>query len=498
MSIFFFSVLFMSNAHSQSADSLIAKKADFILEVSSNINFPQTASQANYKIGVLGRGKDVKLLCEMLLQQYANLDKGNVTLEVFQFKKVKSIVPVDLMYVTSESKIRISELNTKLGSNPYVIVTESFPFGTSLLNFAMDDNGELFFELQDQAYISRGARIKKAFLNSSKRAISEEEWTLRMKGAVKVIDAQDVIITSQDKELVVQDGKINNQKSILIILLTSLLIICLFGVIALRMMRQKNNALTELAEKSRSIVNNVNYAKNIQDALLPDIGLLNSFSEESFIWYQPKEIVSGDFYWIEEVNSKVYFAVADCTGHGVPGAFMSVLCINALTKAVKEFKAAEPAKVLDEAVTILAQYFEKSKHSLEEGMDLALCCYSKKTNVFDYSGANNPLYHISNGKLTIIRPDKQPVGKHIQRKKYTNHTIQLSKGDSIYLFSDGIIDQFGGPDDKKYGSRRFQKAILKNNTLNMAIQKEELVGEFNAWMEGQQQLDDICMLGIKF
>lgn len=493
-----FGILCMSNIYGQTPDSIISKKADFILEVSTSINFPETTEKANYRIGILGKGKEVKILCELIESNYAELDKGNVSLEVLQFKKTKTIVPVDLMYVTSESKIRISELNTKLGTDPYVIVTENFPFGTSLLNFAMDDKGDLFFELQDQAFISRGARIEKTFLNSSKRAISEEEWSLRLQGAVKMIEAQEVIIDVQDKELVVQDGKISNQRSILTILLLSLIIISTLSILAIRMMRQKNKVLLELAEKNKSIINNVNYARNIQDALLPDISLLSSFSQDNFLWYQPKEIVSGDFHWIEEIEDKAYFAVADCTGHGVPGAFLSVMCINALTKAVKELKVKQPALVLDETVNILAEYFEKSNNLLKEGMDVALCCYNKKTELLEYSGANNALYHVSNGKLTVIKPDKQPIGRHFQRKKYTNHTVPISKGDCIYMFTDGVIDQFGGPDDKKFGSRRFQQILLKNRALNLSEQKEELVSEFTIWMDEQEQLDDICMLALKF
>lgn len=482
----------------QENDLLIKNKADFIVDVASKITYPIDTSKKVYRIGILGRGPDVVDLSVELESRCPNLVIQNKVVEIYRFKKPKSITPVDLLHVSSESKIRISELNSRLGENPYIIVTENFPFGTSLLNYAKSDSGGIVFELQDEAYLDRGASIDKSLLTAPNRAISEEEWNLRLIGAVERIAEQEETIVEQGKELVEKEEVIQEQRTVLIVTISALLIILGLSFIIIRVSVLKNKANKELAQKSKSLISNINYAKYIQDALLPDLEKLNKIGSESFVWNAPKEILSGDFYWVEEVEDRIYFSVADCTGHGVPGAFLSVMCINALTRAVKELKIEKPAQILDETVEILKSHFGVGDKSIYEGMDLALCCYHTQTKKLEYAGANNPLYLISDDKLQIFKPDRQPVGKYIDRKPYSNHSVTVAPGDCIYLFTDGIIDQFGGDDDKKMGSPKLKKELISLHQYKMKEQKKQLESAFNSWKGKQSQLDDVCVMGIKF
>jgi len=229
--------------------------------------------------------------------------------------------------------------------------------------------------------------------------------------------------------------------------------------------------------------------------------------------YLPKDIVAGDFYWIESVssfvkankNSAIYFAAADCTGHGVPGAMVSVVCSNALSKALLEENTSETGKILDKTRDLVIQQFAKSEEDVKDGMDIALCCLKLSENselsesyaTLQYSGANNPLWIIRNNELIEIKPDKQPIGKTDNPLPFSTHDIELQKGDSIYIFSDGYHDQFGGEAGKKFKTANLKKLLLSIQNKNMNNQKEALMNHFNEWKGDLEQLDDVCFIGIK-
>ncbi|MFB6306124.1 MAG: PP2C family protein-serine/threonine phosphatase [Flavobacteriales bacterium] len=275
----------------------------------------------------------------------------------------------------------------------------------------------------------------------------------------------------------------------------------------------------QIQEKNEEIEASLYYAKRIQNATLPpQENLLGNF-KDSFILFKPKDIVSGDFYWVEVsdigVDSKnhesqyqspkptIYFAAADCTGHGVPGAMVSVMCSHALTKAVKEEQIKEPAKILDKSVELLGKQMTKSDEGIKDGMDLGLCRVDmnegkpNEKGQLQYAGANNPLYMIRNNEIHEIKADKQGVGKQEDIQPFTNHVIDLQKGDQFYVFSDGYPDQFGGPKGKKFKYKPFKKLLLENCNKSMKEQKQILEENLNNWMEGYEQVDDICVIGIK-
>ncbi len=274
---------------------------------------------------------------------------------------------------------------------------------------------------------------------------------------------------------------------------------------ALKLLEQKVTERTvelvaqkELVEKkNKAILDSLNYARHIQAGILPSSALLDELLGENFVLYKPKSIVAGDFYWLEQVGDKVFFAVADCTGHGVPGALVSVMCSNILTRLVKEFKLSQPAEILDNAVVLLENYFEKSDHEVKDGMDLALCCYQSSTGILEYAGANNPLYLVRSNTLEEYKADRQPIGKYRKRKTFTNHSIQLQKADCLYMSSDGYADQFGGPDGAKFRYNRFKELLINSHNLKMIEQKGILDKTIEDWKAGCEQIDDICVMGLR-
>ena len=271
-----------------------------------------------------------------------------------------------------------------------------------------------------------------------------------------------------------------------------------------------------IEEKNREITDSITYAKRIQEAILPPLRLVKERIENSFILYKPKDIVAGDFYWMEPADDWTIFAAADCTGHGVPGAMVSVVCSNALNRAVREFELSEPAKILDKTLELVIERFEKSEEEVKDGMDIALCSYNSKTKELQYAGANNALWIVTqrsiaefgeeaeNRKLAAdgwnlyeIKADKQPIGKYHDPKPYSNHSLQLQEGDSIYIFSDGYADQFGGPKGKKLKYKPYKELILSSQDKSMDEQKELFNNQFEEWMGDFEQVDDVCMIGMK-
>src|SRR5690606_12689861 len=234
----------------------------------------------------------------------------------------------------------------------------------------------------------------------------------------------------------------------------------------------------ELKLKNKEITDSIVYAKRIQAAILPPQKIVKQYLNQSFILYKPKDIVAGDFYWMENTGDTVLFAAADCTGHGVPGAMVSVICNNGLNRSVREHGLTDPGKILDKTREIVIQEFEKSEDDVKDGMDIALCSLrldveGLKLNkpetiaLLQYAGANNPLWIIrnlepqtSNFELIEIKPNKQPIGKYDNLEPYTTHTVELQKNDTIYIFSDGFADQFGGENGKKLKAANFKKLLL--------------------------------------
>jgi phosphoserine phosphatase RsbU/P len=266
----------------------------------------------------------------------------------------------------------------------------------------------------------------------------------------------------------------------------------------------------ELQEINNEIFDSINYAKRIQNALIPPKEVFQKILPESFIIFKPKDIVSGDFYWISELtttkkneaeNEKlVVYSVADCTGHGVPGAFMSLIGLKIFNQSVKQQGVNSPAQALDYLNTEV--YKTVNMHSdddnvIRDGMDVSLCSINFKTLMLSFAGAKNPVYIVRNKVLHEIKGDKQPIGSYESHTPFENHQYQLQKGDMVYTFSDGFADQFGGPKGKKLKYKPFKKMLIENSDKSMNEQEDQLNKLFTNWMGDIEQLDDVCVIGVK-
>jgi serine phosphatase RsbU (regulator of sigma subunit) len=273
----------------------------------------------------------------------------------------------------------------------------------------------------------------------------------------------------------------------------------------------------ELEEKSKEIIDSITYAKRIQDAYLPERMLFNTLFENAFLLFKPKDIVSGDFYWYTSLNSDTpsrLFAAADCTGHGVPGAIMSVICCNALNEVVTKKNIHQPNLILNEVRNIVIKAFkQQGEVTQKDGMDISLVRLIQTGNktTLQYAGANNPLWIIRKGKLNIvsensyatdthylieIKADKQPIGNYEKMTPFTLHEIDLQEGDALYSFTDGFADQFGGSFGKKLKSKSLKELLLSIQQHSMNEQLVLIDKAYKDWKREYEQIDDVCMIGV--
>ncbi len=254
----------------------------------------------------------------------------------------------------------------------------------------------------------------------------------------------------------------------------------------------------ELEKKNKDITDSIRYAKRIQNAILPPVDLF----PDTFVLFRPKDIVSGDFFWMNTLGSKRFIAAVDCTGHGVPGAFMSFIGYNSLNKIVNERQITEAAAILDQLNEEVYKtlHVQSKDRDVKDGMDLALLVYDSETRELQYAGANNPLYLIRRGELVEYKADRFAIGilSVDSGKKFTNHVLKIEEGDVSYIFSDGYADQFGGPMGKKFKSRQLKELLLKVHGLAPAEQKQILEKTILAWMGHEEQVDDILVIGTRY
>lgn len=260
----------------------------------------------------------------------------------------------------------------------------------------------------------------------------------------------------------------------------------------------------EIEHKNNEILDSIKYAKNIQEALLPSLEETEKALNDCFILYLPKDIVSGDFFWHSEHNNKQFIAAADCTGHGVPGAFMSIVGNNLLHEIINQRDISNPGEILLELHkgVKIALNQNHAENERRDGMDIALCAINKNTNSLEFSGANRPLWIFRKDKgyeLEIIKPNKFPIGglEFEEKREYASHHISFSKGDTLYIFSDGFADQFGGPKGKKFMLSNMQKLLRDNIENPLEVQKEKITEAFKSWKDSLEQIDDVLVIGIK-
>jgi len=378
-----------------------------------------------------------------------------------------------------------------------------------------------------------------------KQIVNQNDLIVKQKEEVK---KQNLIITDKEKEINNRNGQIAEQDSLIssqkVIMFEQLKaiekqrLLLYFAIIALLLvsglvyyiyrgyrikkeanikLEEKNRLISaqkdeiqkqkELAENQRDLIayqkkhitDSIHYAKRIQTALIPSLELFSD-EIEHFVLYKPRDIVSGDFYWVAKMDGKQVVIAADCTGHGVPGAFMSMLGVSLLNEIILNKKIVQPDQVLnilrEHVINSLKQSVETS--GIKDGLDMCVCLIDFKTNKMQFAGANNPLWIISDGQLNEIKGDKMPVAIHDSMLPFTNHIVDLKKGDTFYIFSDGYADQFGGPQQKKILNKNFKMLLQNLQELPMLAQGARIDEFFEGWRKELEQIDDVCVIGIRY
>ncbi len=371
----------------------------------------------------------------------------------------------------------------------------------------------------DKAY---GFLLMDKFLNLKDSLLSLENMEL-----IKTINTEyetekkDLQIRNQSLEISAKEKENAAKNKILIIGTVGLLAVLIFAFIAYYNFKktrkaniiinnqkqqvelQKEEIETQkllVEEKQKEIIDSINYAQKIQSAVLTGGQVWKKISQEYFIIFQPKDIVSGDFYWAyNTLNNRSVFALADCTGHGVPGGFMSMLGNSFLNEIVVENKLFNPAEILNKLrQKIITSLEQKGAADRRDGMDMAICCWNKLDNTIEFAGANNKLWLLRNGSIQELSGDKMPIGNYAgEIKPFTNKSISLQKNDILYLTTDGFADQFGGDGGKKLMSKNLKQFIISNGGLPIEQQKTELMRFLNSWKGQHEQVDDISVIAIK-
>ena len=366
--------------------------------------------------------------------------------------------------------------------------------------YAKEKNYKLAFE-----YLQKFMNVRDSSFsaeNATKAAALEAKY--KMEQSEKEIE-----LYRQKEEI----GKLKGvQKSYWIGLLITivLLVVAFAGFFWYRYNRKKQqNELLKhhniaIQHSKKEITDSINYAKRIQMSILPPDALVDRLLPDSFVLYKPKDIVSGDFYWVEECEGKVLFAAVDCTGHGVPGAMMSVLGFNLLSQAVNEKKLTVPAQILEHLDYGVDKMLRQSTdtNSVRDGMDLSLCCLDYGKGILQFAGAYNGLWMVKhNGKEFVeLKADKMMIGVNAGHgaDHFTNHEVKLEKGDTVYIFSDGYADQFGGPQGKKFKYKPMKELLVGIHDLPMAEQRTRLDEAIERWRGTLEQVDDILVIGVRY
>lgn len=457
--------------------------------------------QKKYDLAISHSKKALEMFSK-IGEQYSiarvNLRLGKLYLSKKRYDLASSYIKQSIAFAESAEALELKKKS-------YMFMIEA-----SLLNNG-NRQGLTYFEKYIEASDSLGSR-------KNHEVVQELLTKYELLEKTDSIKAQQAELQRQEA-LNAKNQEISKYKTVqLTMSLIGLVVVAILGLFSFVNYRRKqlaNRRLTVkneiIAQKNKEILDSINYAKRIQEAILPPHRLVKSYFTESFILYQPKDIVAGDFYWFESSGDEIYFAVADCTGHGVPGAMVSVVCANALRKAVNGLHIKEPSEILDKTNELVIEMFQRSDDGVQDGMDISFCKLNTKTLELTFAGAYNSLYRVTSideqhnnrfivsGQYQLIeyKADKQPIGHYEFAKPFKQQTIQLKPGDTLYIFTDGYADQFGGKANRKYKYGPFKKLLLQNHKESMIDQKSLLLDEFNSWKGKTFQVDDICVIGVK-
>lgn len=449
------------------------------------------------------------------IQNYFEIEKQKAHAMELSIHNKLNIIAFISCFIIIAIAVFLSYIVATAFTKPLINLTDSIKkyVSNDFLQFPIEDTkaGNYEIEILQSNFIIMSQEITN-HINYFKEKVDER--------TKEIVIQKDEILNQQDK-IIIQRDQLKIQKEILEI--------------------QKK----EVTEKNNNIMDSIHYAKRIQGAILPQQSTIKTILPNSFVYYEPKDIVSGDFYWIDKINfleeqnreeetfniynnsietkyssskslanfnydteikcldssEKIIFAAVDCTGHGVPGAFMSVIGYNSLNKIIYEYNLSEPAAILNQLNQEVRQTLRQDNDNSEvkDGMDIALCSLDLERNVLQFAGANNPLFIVRDNELKIIKGDRFPIGVYNNdtNNLFNNHTIQLKEGDAIYIFSDGYADQFGGVKGKKFKNKQFKEILLFIQDYDMDEQKEILKRTLEEWRGETNQVDDILVVGVK-
>ena len=414
-------------------------------------------------------------------------------------------------------KARLDSLNKEIETKEKTLTEKQKVLDRQFVQISKQ-KGEISVQKQTIVIQQTEVQVQKDTLSNQKGKIAVQ---------MAKIDGQLKKIGEQESKIKVQLEAIEKQKLVLYFVLLALLLVSFLGYYIYRSYKIKKEANIKLEEKNRTISlqkdeiekqrdlaaaqrdqigyqkrhieDSIMYAKRIQTALIPSLELFSD-KLEHFVLYKPLAIVSGDFYWVSaQVNPQVIIS-ADCTGHGVPGAFMSMLGVTLLNEIVNGKHIIMPDQIIENLrqgiIKSLKQVAEED--SIKDGMDIAVCVVDFDKNILWYAGANNPLYLVRNGELTHYRADRMPVAIHYKMEPFTLHKIDLQKGDAFYIFSDGFADQFGGPQQKKFMSMQLRETLVEMAGVPMLKQGERLNQIFEEWRGDSPQIDDVTLIGVRY
>jgi serine phosphatase RsbU (regulator of sigma subunit) len=441
----------------------------------------------------------------------------------------------------------------------FVIIKEYLDFTDKLPSFKDQTKiAILETKYEEERKLKEEVESKLTELDSNLAVIKDEKEVLIKDTVKKSVAIADLTVETKEKELAIQEEKekVKRQRQWMVYIAAFFMVVSIFSFLLFRLYREKKKAnwllisqnaeiieqkeeiksqadelkkrnveieesreeilqqagqLTEalgaltiqkdeIQRKNVQIMDSINYASKIQKAMLPSVKTIAESFSDFMLLFLPQNVVSGDFYWYRKLDNYVVFIVADCTGHGVPGAFMSMLGMSFLNDVVMENRTEKPDEILEilreKVKTSLKQ--TKQNKIASDGMDMSLCILDTKNNVLHFAGANNPLYLIRNKQLHIFKADPQPVSIYLKEAEFTHQKIEVQKGDCIYIFSDGYIDQFGGEHGDKFKSKRFKELLVAISDQPMSEQKIILERMLEEWMHDRfEQLDDILVFGVR-
>jgi serine phosphatase RsbU (regulator of sigma subunit) len=573
-------------------------RALYILDISKYVTFDESfAGKSEFVISVLDRDDRLYWELERLAETRKTIQEKPI--RVLLCARTDQITPSSVVFVNREDQYRIDEVLAQTKGNNTLLISEGYPFRTSMINFVVVD-GEPRFEANEELMREEGLFVNELFLaqavktledwealyditedeletekniteqqyilierqmgeisrqeelikennlileklrneilergqeiaeksavlerqegeiGNQKRTIEEQVLEVRAQKEIlaqqqenirskeETIARREEEISRQDEKIILQAEAIQKQK--IIIMAAGVALVLVFGLgyfiwVNYRNKKKANVLLKaqrdQIAYQKKHITDSIEYAEKIQRAILPSLELFTD-KLEHFVLFKPRDIVSGDFYWVEEVDGEFVIITADCTGHGVPGAFMSMLGVSFLNEIVLTKGIIRPDEILNTLrLKIIEALKQETGSEVKDGMDMTVCLLDLQRGSLLFSGANNPLYHIRKGELRELKGDKMPVAIHEVMKPFTLHELSLERSDTFYTFSDGYSDQFGGSSQKKFLVKNFRKLLLSIQDIPMIDQGLHLDRSFEDYRKEVEQIDDVVVVGVR-